>query len=108
MGNFKKFDRIENYNDDSKNASGSDISLILKPRKLIFNGSNTLTDQPKVGDIVVWDKNKSKKRFIACGTYNKRLFPSALSVLGVVYHIEGRKVYAVSYTHLTLPTNREV
>lgn len=96
MGRFNKFDNLTNYDAATKRMNGSEASLILNSNEVIFDGVNVVVDNPHIGDIVIWDSTLLKKRYIAYGTYDKKTFSTLFTVLGVVYHIEGRKVYVTA------------
>lgn len=54
-----------------------------------------VTDQPKVGDIVVYDENR-KIKFVALDTFQGGTFPAAWETIGVVALRKGNLVWVVA------------
>lgn len=99
MKNINKYTDLAAYTADANRPTNeSTVSSIEENKVLKFDGKNVIVDKAcaEVGDIAVFDKNTSTKRFIKTATYNATNFPSNLVVAGVVYHRTNDKVYIVS------------
>ena len=84
--------------DVNRPADESTVSHILDGTGVKFEGVNVLVDKAgaEIGDILVFDKTTSTKKFIKYGTYNAAKLPASLVSIGVVYKKDSTKVYIVS------------
>jgi len=78
----------------AKSAIESAVVLIESSNEIVTDGVNVITNNPKVGDILVLDES-NKKRFIALDTFQMAIFPKAWTIVGVVAVREGNKVICV-------------
>ena len=79
----------------AKSEMESTVALIENVNKVVIDGVNVVTTQPKVGDIVCYDENR-RLRFIELDSYREGTFPSAWETLGVVVIRHGDEVTIVS------------
>ena len=84
-----------------KSKMESTVGLLENTGKVVLNGVNVITDQPKVGDIACYDENR-KIVFIQCDTYQGGTFPSAWETVGVVVIRKGNKVTVLSKANKNL------
>lgn len=79
------------YDAAAKSKMESTVGLIESTGKVVIDGVNVVTMNPKVGDIACHDENR-KVRFIALDTFEAGTFPSAWETVGVVVLRKGNKV----------------
>ena len=79
------------YDAAVKSKMESTVGLIENTGKVVIDGVNVVTANPKVGDVVCYDENR-KVRFIALDTFEAGTFPVAWETVGVVVLRKGNKV----------------
>lgn len=84
--------------DVNRPTDESTVSHIIDGTGVKFEGVNVLVDKAgaEIGDILVFDKTTSTKKFIKYGTYNAAKLPASIVSIGVVYKKDSTKVYIVS------------
>ena len=84
--------------DTNRPTDESTVSHILDGTGVKFEGINVLVDKAgsEIGDILVFDKTTSTKKFIKYGTYNAAKLPESIVTIGVVYKKDSAKVYISS------------
>lgn len=82
--------------DSNRPTSASTVSNIEDGTGLKFDGKNVLSLSPGIGDIVVFDKTTSTKKFIKLDTYYAATLSSNLVVMGVVYDRTEKEVRVVA------------
>ena len=87
----------------AKSEMESTVALIENVNKIVIDGVNVVTTQPKVGDIVCYDENR-RLRFIELDSYREGILPAAWATLGVVVIRHGDDVTVVSKDRSTTGT----
>lgn len=82
--------------DSNRPTSASTVSNIEDGTGLKFDGKNVLSLSPGIGDIVVFDKTTSTKKFIKLDTYYAATLSPNLIVMGVVYDRTEKEVRVVA------------
>ena len=84
--------------DTNRPANESTVSHILDGTGTKFEGKNILVDKSgaEIGDILVFDKTTSLKKFIKASTLNVATLPASIVTIGVVYHRQGDNVFIVA------------
>lgn len=87
--------------DSNRPTTESTVSLIQDGTGVKFDGKNVLVEKAgaEVGDILVFDKTTSTKKFIKAKTLNVATLPASLVTIGVVYRRDESKVYIVAKTN---------
>jgi hypothetical protein len=101
MKNINKYlDTAAYTSDTNRPTTESTVSLILDGTGVKFEGKNVLVDKAGsgVGDILVFDKTTSLKKFIKYGTYHAASLPASIVTIGVVWKRDEKKVYIVAKT----------
>jgi hypothetical protein len=99
MKNINLYDDASAYAADTNRPTDeSTVSHILDGTGVKFEGINVLVDKAgsEIGDILVFDKTTSTKKFIKYGTYNAAKLPESIVTIGVVYKKDSAKVYISS------------
>ncbi len=99
MKNINKYlDTAAYAADTNRPTDESTVSLILDGTGVKFEGVNVLVDKAgaEIGDILVFDKTTSTKKFIKYGTFHAASLPASIVTIGVVYKKDNTKVYIVS------------
>lgn len=102
MKNINFYTNIAAYNADTNRPTNESIgSSINDGTGVIISGKNILVDKAGagVGDILVFDKTTSLKKFIKYGTYHAASLPASIVTIGVVYKKDESKVYIVAKTN---------
>lgn len=86
--------------DSNRPTTESTVSLIEDGTGVKFDGKNVLVEKAgaEVGDILVFDKTTSTKKFIKAETLNMATLPASLVTIGVVFKRTGSKVHIVAKT----------
>jgi hypothetical protein len=89
--------------DANRPIDESTVSHILDGSGTKFEGKNILVDKPgaEIGDILVFDKTTSLKKFIKASTLDMATLPVSIVTIGVVYHRQGDKVFIAAKTNAT-------
>ena len=89
--------------DVNRPTDESTVSHILDGTGVKFEGVNVLVDKAGagIGDILVFDKTTSLKKFIKFGTYHAASLPASIVTIGVVYKKDESKVYIVAKSNAT-------
>ena len=82
--------------DSNRPTTASTVSNIEDGTGLKFDGKNVLSLSPGIGDIVVFDKTTSTKKFIKLDTYYAATLSPNLVVMGVVYDRTEKEVLVVA------------
>lgn len=82
--------------DSNRPTTVSTVSNIEGGTGLKFDGKNVLSLSPGIGDIVVFDKTTSTKKFIKLDTYYAATLSPNLIVMGVVYDRTEKEVRVVA------------
>lgn len=84
--------------DTNRPTNQSTVSNIADGTGVKFEGKNVLVEKSGagIGDICVFDKTTSLKKFIKLDTYNAATLPASLVICGVVYYRTESKVWIVS------------
>lgn len=84
--------------DTNRPTTLSTVSNIADGTGVKFEGKNVLVEKSgaRIGDICVFDKTTSLKKFIKLDTYNASTISSNLVICGVVYYRTESKVWIVS------------
>lgn len=87
--------------DTNRPANETTVSLITDGTGVKFDGKNVLVEKAgaEVGDILVFDKTTSTKKFIKALTLNVATLPASLVTIGVVYNRTNSQVYIVAKTN---------
>lgn len=87
--------------DTNRPANETTVSLIQDGTGVKFDGKNVLVGKAgaEVGDILVFDKTTSTKKFIKATTLNVATLPASLVTIGVVYNRTNSQVYIVAKTN---------
>lgn len=87
--------------DTNRPASETTVSLIQDGTGVKFDGKNVLVEKAgaEVGDICVFDKTTSTKKFIKALTLNVATLPASYVTIGVVYNRTNSQVYIVAKTN---------
>lgn len=87
--------------DTNRPANETTVSLIQDGTGVKFDGKNVLVEKAgaEVGDILVFDKTTSTKKFIKALTLNVATLPASLVTIGVVYNRTNSQVYIVAKTN---------
>ena len=86
----------------AKSEMESTVALIENINKVVIDGVNVVTTQPKVGDIVCYDENR-RLRFIELDSYREGTLPAAWETAGLVVIREGDAVTVMSKELKLLP-----
>lgn len=86
----------------AKSEMESTVALIENVNKVVIDGVNVVTTQPKVGDIVCYDENR-RLRFIELDSYREGVLPAAWETAGLVVIREGGAVTLMSKELKKLP-----
>lgn len=86
----------------AKSEMESTVALIENVNKVVIDGVNVVTTQPKVGDIVCYDENR-RLRFIELDSYREGTLPAAWETAGLVVIREGDAVTVMSKELKSLP-----
>ena len=86
--------------DSNRPTTESTVSLIEDGTGVKFDGKNVLVEKAgaEVGDILVFDKTTSTKKFVKAATLNMATLPASLVTIGVVFKRTGSKVHIVAKT----------
>ena len=86
--------------DTNRPTAESTVSLIEDGTGVKFDGKNVLVEKAgaEVGDILVFDKTTSTKKFVKAETLNMATLPASLVTIGVVFKRTGSKVHIVAKT----------
>ncbi len=89
--------------DANRPIDESTVSHILDGSGTKFEGKNILVDKAgaEIGDILVFDKTTSLKKFIKATTLNVATLPASVVTIGVVYHRQGDKVFIAAKNNTT-------
>lgn len=104
MKNINKYLDTAAYTaDTNRPTTESTVSLILDGTGVKFEGVNVLVDKAGagIGDILVFDKTTSLKKFIKFGTYHAASLPASIVTIGVVYKKDESKVYIAAKSNTT-------
>lgn len=96
MKNINHYANIAAYNaDTNRPTTESTASSVNDGTGVIIAGKNILVDKAGagVGDILVFDKTTSLKKFIKHGTYHAASLPASIVTIGVVWKKDESKVY---------------
>ena len=96
MKNINFYANIAAYNaDTNRPTTESTASSVNDGTGVIISGKNILVDKAGagIGDIVVFDKTTSLKKFIKFGTYHAASLPASIVTIGVAYKKDESKVY---------------
>lgn len=86
----------------AKSETESTVALIENVNKVVIDGVNVVTSQPKVGDIVCYDENR-RLRFVELDSYREGVLPSAWETAGIVVIRKGDAVTVMSKDIESLP-----
>ena len=86
--------------DNNRPTTESTVSLIEDGTGVKFDSKNVLVEKAgaEVGDILVFDKTTSTKKFIKATSLNMATLPASLVTIGVVFKRTGSKVHIVAKT----------
>lgn len=104
MKNINFYTNIAAYNADTNRPTNESAgSSINDGTGIIIAGRNILVDKAGagVGDILVFDKTTSLKKFIKYGTYHAASLPASIVTIGVVYKKDESKVYIAAKSNAT-------
>lgn len=104
MKNINHYANIAAYNADTNRPTNESVgSSINDGTGIIIAGRNILVDKAGagVGDILVFDKTTSLKKFIKFGTYHAASLPASIVTIGVVYKKDENKVYIAAKSNAT-------
>jgi hypothetical protein len=104
MKNVNFYANIAAYNADTNRPTTESVaSSVNDGTGVIFAGKNILVDKAGagVGDILVFDKTTSLKKFIKYGTYHAASLPASIVTIGVVWKKEENTVYIVGKSNAT-------
>lgn len=104
MKNINHYANIAAYNADTNRPTNESVgSSINDGTGIIIAGRNILVDKAGagVGDILVFDKTTSLKKFIKYGTYHAASLPASIVTIGVVYKKDESKVYIAAKSNAT-------
>ena len=104
MKNINYYANIAAYNADANRPTTESVaSSVNDGTGVIIAGKNILVDKAGagVGDILVFDKTTSLKKFIKYGTYHAASLPASIVTIGVVYKKDESKVYIVAKSNAT-------
>ena len=104
MKNINHYANIAAYNADTNRPTNESTgSSINDGTGVIISGKNILVDKAGagVGDILVFDKTTSLKKFIKYGTYHAASLPASIVTIGVVYKKDESKVYIAAKSNAT-------
>lgn len=87
--------------DTNRPTNETTVSLITDGTGVKFDGKNVLVEKAgaEVGDILVFDKTTSTKKFVKATTLNVATLPASLVTIGVVYNRTNSQVYIVAKTN---------
>ena len=104
MKNINHYANIAAYNADTNRPTNESVgSSVNDGTGIIIAGRNILVDKAGagVGDILVFDKTTSLKKFIKFGTYHAASLPASIVTIGVVWKKDESKVYILGKTNAT-------
>lgn len=104
MKNINFYTNIAAYNADTNRPTSESVaSSINDGTGVLIAGKNILVDKAGagVGDILVFDKTTSLKKFIKYGTYHAASLPASIVMIGVVYKKDESKVYIAAKSNAT-------
>lgn len=104
MKNINHYANIAAYNADTNRPTNESAgSSINDGTGIIIAGRNILIDKAGagVGDILVFDKTTSLKKFIKFGTYHAASLPASIVTIGAVYKKDENKVYIAAKSNAT-------
>lgn len=104
MEYVKFYNTISEYNADTSRPTDKSTSCFVNDGTgVVYFGKNVLVNKSaaKIGDILVFDKSDSLKKFIAYGTYHAASLPASIVTIGVVYKKDESKVYIVAKSNAT-------
>lgn len=104
MKNINFYTNIAAYNADTNRPTNESAgSSVNDGTGIIIAGKNILVDKAGagVGDILVFDKTTSLKKFIKFGTYHAASLPASIVTIGVVYKKDENKVYIAAKSNAT-------
>ena len=104
MKNINFYTNIAAYNADTNRPTNESTgSSVNDGTGIIIAGKNILVDKAGagVGDILVFDKTTSLKKFIKYGTYHAASLPASIVTIGVVYKKDESKVYIAAKSNAT-------
>ena len=104
MDYIRYYNTIAEYNADTTRPTDKSVTCYVNDGTgTVYTGRNVLVDKKaaKIGDILVFDKSDSLKKFIAYGTYHAASLPASIVTIGVVYKKDENKVYIAAKSNAT-------
>jgi len=104
MKNINHYATIAAFNADTNRPTNeSAASSINDGTGVVFAGRNILVDKAGagVGDILVFDKTTSLRKFIKFGTFHSASLPASIVTIGVVWKKDEARVYIVGKSNAT-------